>query len=85
MALSQAALLSAVFLTTLFTSIFAYRVSPLHPLAKYPGPFACKVSQVPWFRANLTWHARLWIEKMHEQYGPVVRIGEPFPNWQFHH
>ena len=32
----------SLFWSTLATSILVYRVSPWHPLAKYPGPFLCK-------------------------------------------
>jgi hypothetical protein len=27
-------------------SIVAYRISPFHPLAKYPGPFTAKLSKL---------------------------------------
>ena len=34
-----------LFWSTLTTSILVYRVSPWHPLAKYPGPLICKLTK----------------------------------------
>ncbi|KAJ3519829.1 hypothetical protein NM688_g9246 [Phlebia brevispora] len=69
------ALSFSVYLTTLATSIVAYRLSPMHPLARYPGPTMFKVSK--WCSV---WIARggkqhLYIHNLHEQYGDVIRIG----------
>ncbi|KAK4047062.1 hypothetical protein OIV83_005625 [Microbotryomycetes sp. JL201] len=45
------------------------------PLAKVPGPFACKVSGIPEFVNTLIRGRRSeWIYELHQQYGPVVRI-----------
>ena len=38
----------AIFYTTLISSVVFYRLSPFHPLAKYPGPVLAKVSNL-WF------------------------------------
>ncbi|KAF7378106.1 hypothetical protein MSAN_00234800 [Mycena sanguinolenta] len=59
----------------LLTSIMAYRISPIHPLSKYPGPVLCKISKL-WLafvvsRGNL----HLYIQALHDKYGPVIRIG----------
>jgi hypothetical protein len=35
-----------VYFATLGGSIIAYRISPFHPLAKYPGPFVAKLSKL---------------------------------------
>lgn len=64
------------FLAALVTSVVFYRLSPFHPLAKYPGPLYLKISRIP-----LTWIAmqgkeHLVIQKLHDWYGDVVRISE---------
>ena len=38
----------AIFYTTLISSVVFYRLSPFHPLARYPGPVLAKVSNL-WF------------------------------------
>ncbi|OAA65353.1 cytochrome P450-like protein [Niveomyces insectorum RCEF 264] len=51
-----------------------YRIF-LHPLAKYPGPWLAKVSDV--YMLYHAWkgdrHLEFW--RLHEKYGPVVRFG----------
>ncbi|KIJ68389.1 hypothetical protein HYDPIDRAFT_24675 [Hydnomerulius pinastri MD-312] len=65
----------SLFLITLFASIVAYRVSPYHPLAKYPGPLLCKVSQL--WSISIATRGKLhhYRKQLHEQYGSIVRIG----------
>ncbi|KAH7210303.1 cytochrome P450 [Fusarium oxysporum] len=53
-----------------------YNVSPLHPLSKFPGPKIAAASYM--YEAYYDWilmgrYGRR-IEKMHEQYGPIVRV-----------
>ncbi|KAI0761271.1 high nitrogen upregulated cytochrome P450 monooxygenase 2 [Trametes elegans] len=66
--------LSVFCLTTLFSITF-YRLSPFHPLAKYPGPLVCRLSK--FWLASIAYSGRqhLYIKSLHEQYGDVVRIG----------
>ena len=62
----------------LLSSIALYRISPWHPLARYPGPLLLKTSQVWMARRALqggVWH---YIRQLHQQYGDVVRIGAYF-------
>ncbi|KAG5719737.1 hypothetical protein E4T56_gene18554 [Termitomyces sp. T112] len=63
------------FILGLFMSIAIYRLSPWHPLARYPGPRLAKLSK---------WYMSYWIAKgnrhlklqaMHRTYGTWVRIG----------
>ena len=53
----------------------AYRLSPFHPLAKYPGPFLAKTSK--WWAAYLsgTGDQHRYIKRLHDRYGDFVRIG----------
>ena len=53
----------------------AYRLSPFHPLAKYPGPFLAKSSK--WWAAYLsgTGDQHRCLKRLHDRYGDVVRIG----------
>ncbi|OCH86875.1 high nitrogen upregulated cytochrome P450 monooxygenase 2 [Obba rivulosa] len=65
---------TTAFLSALTASVAFYRLGPLHPLAKYPGPPLLKLSRLP-----LTWVAMqgkeyLFIQKLHERYGDIVRI-----------
>ncbi|KAI0786227.1 cytochrome P450 [Abortiporus biennis] len=55
--------------------ILTYRLSPMHPLAGYPGPLLAKVSKI-W----IVFHGRdgnqhRVIQDLHRTYGDVVRIG----------
>ena len=65
----------ALYYGSLFTSIALYRISPFHPCSRYPGPLGCKLSKL-WFMRQVnkgTQHR--YLQKLHEQYGDVVRIG----------
>ncbi|EAU87606.2 high nitrogen upregulated cytochrome P450 monooxygenase 2 [Coprinopsis cinerea okayama7 len=64
-----------IFFSTLFSSIVLYRVSPLHPLAGYPGPLLWRITKFApaWYGHKGKHHIQL--KKLHERYGPIVRIG----------
>lgn len=66
----------SVFYTTLASSIVLYRISLWHPLAEYPGPFFAKVSKFYGFYMMSTGKNHILHKKLHEKYGPYVRIGE---------
>lgn len=53
-----------------------YRLSPFHPLAKYPGPLLCKISK-GWFAYVTTQgKAHIYVLKLHKQLGSdIIRIG----------
>ncbi|EKM52101.1 uncharacterized protein PHACADRAFT_262568 [Phanerochaete carnosa HHB-10118-sp] len=61
--------------SALSLSIIAYRVSPLHPLYQYPGPLPAKITQ--WWHVWQVYKGKrhLYIQRMHERYGDIVRIG----------
>ncbi|KAH9169509.1 high nitrogen upregulated cytochrome P450 monooxygenase 2 [Lactarius sanguifluus] len=54
--------------TFLVSFTLAYRISPLHPLAKYPGPIIAKSSKG---KGDL--HRQY--KSLHDRYGDVVRVG----------
>ena len=53
----------------------AYRLSPFHPLAKYPGPVIAKTSK--WWAAYICTigDSHRYYKHLHDRYGDVVRIG----------
>jgi hypothetical protein len=70
------ALAFIIFLTALFGSISLYRLSPLHPLAKYPGPTLCKLTKIWTAWISFGGRAYIYYKTLHDKYGPIVRIGE---------
>lgn len=54
-----------------------YRLSPLHPLAKFPGDLVDKVTDLR--LAYITYSGRrgAHVVALHENYGVLVRIGRP--------
>ena len=63
-------------LASLAASIIFYRLSPFHPLARYPGPRIARVSKLWHAMMVYEGHQHLYLEKLHKKYGDVVRIGE---------
>ena len=53
----------------------SYRLSPLHPLAKYPGPVVSKISK--WWGAYVSARGdlHLYYKSLHDRHGDVVRVG----------
>ncbi|CDO71115.1 hypothetical protein BN946_scf184844.g119 [Trametes cinnabarina] len=64
-----------VYTSTLLASTALYRVSPFHPLARYPGPLGCKLSKFWMAFLSLSGRQHLYLQSLHERYGDVVRIG----------
>ena len=54
----------------------AYRLSPFHPLTKYPGPVIAKASK--WWAAYICARGdpHRYYKDLHDHYGDVVRIGQ---------
>ncbi|KAH9983064.1 high nitrogen upregulated cytochrome P450 monooxygenase 2 [Russula compacta] len=65
----------AAYGTGLIFFTLAYRLSPFHPLAKYPGPVLARSSS--WWAAYITARGDLhtYSKHLHDCYGDVVRIG----------
>jgi hypothetical protein len=68
----------SLFWSTLATSILVYRVSPWHPLAKYPGPLLCKLTKFYLAYLCLDGKQYLYYDELHRKYGDVVRIGQSY-------
>ncbi|KAF7360564.1 hypothetical protein MVEN_00787500 [Mycena venus] len=64
-----------VFLGSLSLSIIAYRLSPFHPLAQYPGPAISKVTKLWSLWKALPGYKYLYLKTLHDTYGPYVRTG----------
>jgi len=53
----------------------AYRLSPFHPLANYPGPILAKSSKIWGAYLSATGDQHRCLKRLHDRYGDVVRIG----------
>ena len=53
----------------------AYRLSPFHPLANYPGPILAKSSKLWGAYLSATGDQHRCLKRLHDRYGDVVRIG----------
>lgn len=60
---------TTVYLITLFSSIVIYRLSPIHPLACFPGPRLAKVTQLWKNYHNSTTKLHEALKSAHRQYG----------------
>ena len=67
--------LTSTYLAALLTSLTVYRLSPWHPLARYPGPLGCRVSKLWMGAVCVPGFQHRYIQALHERYGDVVRIG----------
>jgi hypothetical protein len=61
--------------STLAISILVHRVSPWHPLAKYPGPLVCKLTKFNLAFISFGGRQHVYYYQLHKKYGDVVRIG----------
>ncbi|KAH7884698.1 cytochrome P450 [Phlebopus sp. FC_14] len=64
-----------LYYTTIVTLVLSYRLSPWHPLARYPGPIPCRISKfwMAWVSSGGNQHK--YYAMLHRKYGDVVRIG----------
>ncbi|KAH8593864.1 hypothetical protein B0O99DRAFT_688298 [Bisporella sp. PMI_857] len=53
--------------------LIVYRLF-LHPLAGVPGPLLAKISRLWLLRNDFSWKGSENFHRMHQKYGPVVRI-----------
>jgi len=66
----------ATYTVALVLFTLAYRLSPSHPLAKFPGPVIAKTSK--WWAAYISARgdSHRYQKYLHDIYGDVVRIGQ---------
>ncbi|RPD60593.1 high nitrogen upregulated cytochrome P450 monooxygenase 2 [Lentinus tigrinus ALCF2SS1-7] len=64
----------ATYVVSLLSSIVAYRISPWHPLARYPGPLLHKTTNLVAGIWTASGYRNQHIRSLHERYGDVVRI-----------
>ncbi|KZP29270.1 cytochrome P450 [Athelia psychrophila] len=64
-----------IYVASLVASIVAYRLGPVHPLAKYPGPVMGKLSKLWMTYVSTTGRQHIYYRSLHDKYGDIVRIG----------
>ncbi|KAF8904735.1 high nitrogen upregulated cytochrome P450 monooxygenase 2 [Gymnopilus junonius] len=65
----------ALFVTVILSSITVYRLSPLHPLARHPGPVLCRISKLWMAYISFRGKQHEYFKELHLRYGPIVRVG----------
>ena len=75
LSLAAAATLISYYSPILF-HVAAYRLSPLHPLAKYPGPIMNELSKSTVAYVASTGTQHIYYNELHKQYRDIVRIGK---------
>lgn len=65
----------ASFLGTMIVIAVTYRLSPLHPLWRFPGPFLNQITSLKAMHMVSTGHRYTIIKGLHEKYGKFVRTG----------
>ncbi|KIJ45960.1 hypothetical protein M422DRAFT_29605 [Sphaerobolus stellatus SS14] len=68
-------LITIIHLLSLSLSVIIYRLSPFHPLAKYPGPVICKITKFWTYERIRKGDRHRYFQALHAQYGPFVRTG----------
>ncbi|KAF8970538.1 high nitrogen upregulated cytochrome P450 monooxygenase 2 [Flammula alnicola] len=71
----SAACAYSLFYTVVVVSVIGYRLSPYHPLARYPGPTIMKVTKLWGAWIAYTGKTHVYLKAVHDKYGPTVRIG----------
>lgn len=61
--------------TVLLAYVAVYRLSPYHPLARYPGPIENKLSKMTIAWETYRGKQYLYIKELHDRYRDIVRVG----------
>lgn len=64
-----------LYYSTVLVSVIVYRLSPWHPLARYPGPIPCRISKFWMVWTSRDGKQHIYYSRLHQTYGDVVRIG----------
>ncbi|KZT05810.1 cytochrome P450 [Laetiporus sulphureus 93-53] len=75
MALIHTASVVCLYMASALLSVVVYRLSPLHPLASYPGPRLWHVSNLCLTYVLFKGKHHHVLDELHRVYGPFVRIG----------
>ena len=59
----------------LLLSVALYRISPFHPLSRFPGPFMARITALYMTKMAITGKRHIIIAKLHQKYGSHVRTG----------
>ena len=66
----------SLYWSVILASVTFYRLSPIHPMARYPGPLMCKLTKFWGLYKERDGKQHLYVENLHHIYGDVVRIGK---------
>lgn len=72
----HAAYLITLTFAAVWTCFMVYRISPLHPLHAFPGPVLNRVTELPLAYTAARLDRHIYLCKLHETYGPIVRTGK---------
>jgi hypothetical protein len=65
----------AICYTVWSVSVIIYRLSPIHPLSSFPGPWYLHISKLSNACIYLQGHQHEIFYQLHKKYGPIVRVG----------
>ncbi|KAI0030260.1 cytochrome P450 [Vararia minispora EC-137] len=65
----------AVHIVALVLTTIVYRLSPFHPLWRFPGPVINRITSLYNAYKTYTGERHLYVDELHRRYGRIVRIG----------
>lgn len=73
-ALAQTSALGGIYLAAVYINCAIYRLF-FNPLNKIPGPYLCRLTKFAFVVRNRKLNSHHVLKKLHDQYGPFVRLG----------